>query len=72
MMRLRLTTSPQDLGFANIGINSDEPITPTIDSLARSGAILDSYYTYRFCSPVSDFDAFSSRPASMICSPALD
>ena len=33
-----------DLGNANVGFHNDEPLTPTIDSLARHGAILD-----RFC-----------------------
>ena len=33
-----------DLGNANVGFHNDEPLTPTIDSLARNGAILD-----RFC-----------------------
>ena len=40
-----------DLGNANVGFHNDEPITPTIDALARNGAILDRFYTYKFCSP---------------------
>lgn len=42
-----------DLGFAGVGFNSPtgEPKTPTIDALAKEGAVLDRHYTYQFCSP---------------------
>ena len=40
-----------DLGNGNVGFHNDEPITPHIDQLAKEGAILNRFYTYRFCSP---------------------
>lgn len=41
-----------DLGFADVGFNGSQEIrTPNIDQLARSGAILDSFYVQPVCSP---------------------
>ena len=42
-----------DLGYSSVGFNSPtgEPLTPVIDGLARSGAILSHHYAFRFCSP---------------------
>ena len=39
------------LSFVTVGFHNDEPLTPTIDSLARGGAQLDRFYTYHVCSP---------------------
>eukprot|EP00937_MAST-01D_sp_MAST-1D-sp2_P005845 g5845.t1 len=40
-----------DMGWANVGFHNDEPLTPTIDALARGGAQLERFYTYKVCSP---------------------
>jgi arylsulfatase B len=46
-----------DYGHANIGYharnlpNAAEIITPTLDSLAAEGVILDRHYSFKFCSP---------------------
>ena len=42
-----------DLGYAGVGFSSssDEPITPRIDTLASSGALLTRHYTFKYCSP---------------------
>lgn len=40
-----------DLGFDDVGFRSHEIKTPTIDSLAHSGVILDQYYVQDVCSP---------------------
>ena len=34
-----------------VGFHNDEPLTPTIDALAREGAQLDRFYTYHVRSP---------------------
>ena len=56
-----IVTIVDDLGWNGMGFNSfadsttrannSEVITPTVDALARSGVILDSFYVYKFCSP---------------------
>ena len=40
-----------DLGFDDVGFRSHEIQTPTIDSLARKGVVLDQYYVQDVCSP---------------------
>jgi arylsulfatase I/J len=42
-----------DLGWANVGFHSSSPevVTPNLDALASSGAILDRFYTHPYCSP---------------------
>ena len=45
-----------DFGYANVGYHrTDDPTnevqTPRIDALARSGVIVDRFYTYMYCSP---------------------
>ena len=48
-----------DLGASSVGFNrqllglppSPEVVTPHLDALAASGAILSRYYAFRFCSP---------------------
>ena len=42
-----------DLGHAGVGFSSSsgEPITPHIDELASSGALLTRHYTFKYCSP---------------------
>ena len=42
-----------DLGYASVGFNSPlgEPKTPVIDGLAKSGALLNHHYTFKYCSP---------------------
>eukprot|EP00656_Telonema_subtile_P004067 TRINITY_DN11848_c0_g1_i2.p1 TRINITY_DN11848_c0_g1~~TRINITY_DN11848_c0_g1_i2.p1 ORF type:complete len:229 (+),score=41.00 TRINITY_DN11848_c0_g1_i2:116-802(+) len=42
-----------DLGFAGVGWNSPagEPLTPHIDSLKEAGSVLQSHYTFKYCSP---------------------
>ena len=40
-----------DLGWHNVGWHNPLQKSPNIDALARSGAILERHYTYRFCSP---------------------
>ena len=39
-----------DLGWNSV-YNNDGMITPTINSLAKAGVKLTSFYTYRYCSP---------------------
>lgn len=40
-----------DLGQYSIGYKNSEILTPTIDSLANTGVLLNEFYTYKFCSP---------------------
>ena len=42
-----------DLGWNGMGFsgNNDEILTPTVNALAKSGVILTSHYSYKFCSP---------------------
>ena len=40
-----------DMGWGNVGYHNDEPLTPTIDALAKGGAQLDRFYAYQVCSP---------------------
>lgn len=40
-----------DAGFMDFGVYGSDTRTPTIDALARSGAILSRYYTSPFCGP---------------------
>lgn len=40
-----------DLGWSDVGYHGSEYQTPIIDSLAKSGVILDRYYTMPKCSP---------------------
>ena len=40
-----------DLGFDDVGFRSHEIATPTIDSLAMNGVILNKYYVQDVCSP---------------------
>eukprot|EP01059_Diplonema_ambulator_P035508 TRINITY_DN8374_c0_g1_i4.p1 TRINITY_DN8374_c0_g1~~TRINITY_DN8374_c0_g1_i4.p1 ORF type:complete len:505 (+),score=127.32 TRINITY_DN8374_c0_g1_i4:44-1516(+) len=41
-----------DLGHYNLGyLGNTEVDTPTIDSLAREGVVLERHYVYQFCSP---------------------
>eukprot|EP01084_Bolivina_argentea_P210276 357969_1 len=39
-----------DLGW-NSAWNNEETITPTLDEMSSKGLILQSFYTYKFCSP---------------------
>ncbi len=58
---LRAETAPKpnivyflidDLGYADCGFNGGKDIlTPNIDKLAKSGAVLDSFYVQPVCSP---------------------
>ena len=40
-----------DQGLYSVGFKNPEILTPAIDQLAVTGAILDEFYTYKFCSP---------------------
>ena len=42
-----------DLGYASLGFSSPtrEPLTPTIDALARQGVRLSNFHVYKYCSP---------------------
>ena len=40
-----------DYGWHNVGWRNSEMHTPTIDSLAESGIILERHYGFMFCSP---------------------
>ena len=40
-----------DLGYNAPGYRNPQLITPTLDNLAMNGVILDSFYTYKYCSP---------------------
>ena len=40
-----------DLGWDDVGFRSHEIETPTIDSLAANGRVLQSYYVQDVCSP---------------------
>ena len=40
-----------DLGYHSPGFKNPDLITPTIDTLARNGLVLEEHYTYQFCSP---------------------
>jgi len=40
-----------DLGFTDVGFRSHEIRTPTVDSLAKNGVVLDQYYVPSVCSP---------------------
>lgn len=40
-----------DLGFGDVGFNGAEFATPNIDRIARSGFVLDRFYTSPICSP---------------------
>lgn len=43
---------PSDIGFhAKTQSNANEILTPTFDSLAAEGVLLDRHYVFRFCSP---------------------
>ena len=46
-----------DQGLYSVGYKNPEILTPTIDQLASTGAILDEFYTYKFCSPTR-FETF--------------
>jgi arylsulfatase A-like enzyme len=40
-----------DMGWSDVGFNGGGIPTPTLDSLAHSGVILDNYYTHPVCTP---------------------
>jgi arylsulfatase A-like enzyme len=40
-----------DAGWNDVGYHNEEIITPNIDSLARSGVMLENFYVYPTCSP---------------------
>ncbi|XP_027050910.1 arylsulfatase B-like [Pocillopora damicornis] len=40
-----------DLGWSDVGFHGSKINTPTIDSLAREGVILDNYYVQPLCTP---------------------
>src|SRR3546814_625314 len=40
-----------DLGWGDVGFHGSEIMTPHLDSLARTGVILDRFYTAPICSP---------------------
>jgi hypothetical protein len=40
-----------DQGKYGVGWRNSEIISPNLDSLARTGVILDEFYTYKYCSP---------------------
>jgi len=40
-----------DLGYYDVGWNNPELHTPNIDSLVKSGALLNRHYSYKYCSP---------------------
>lgn len=40
-----------DLGYNDIGYNSDHAFMPNIDFLANNGIIFDSFYTQPVCTP---------------------
>lgn len=42
-------------GWSDLGYASGEAITPNIDRLAKSGIILDKFYTYALCTPYVQF-----------------
>ena len=39
-----------DLGWNSVW-NNEETITPTLDAMSANGLILESFYTYKYCSP---------------------
>lgn len=40
-----------DLGYNGVGYHNPDVVTPTIDTLARDGVVLDGFYTYKVCAP---------------------
>lgn len=40
-----------DLGWLDVGFHGSKINTPTIDSLAKEGVILDNYYVQPLCTP---------------------
>lgn len=40
-----------DLGWNGVGFHNPDVKTPVIDALAKEGLYLDSFYTYKVCSP---------------------
>ena len=40
-----------DLGWIDVGFHGSKINTPTIDSLAKEGVILDNYYVQPLCTP---------------------
>eukprot|EP01079_Euglenida_sp_SAG-EU17-18_P012038 gene12038-2194_t len=40
-----------DYGHYDIGYNNPEAPTPTLNTMANQGVILDRHYVYKFCSP---------------------
>ena len=40
-----------DLGWSDVGFHGSKINTPTIDSLAKEGVILDNYYVQPVCTP---------------------
>eukprot|EP01083_Nonionella_stella_P254636 874770_1 len=39
-----------DLGW-NSAWNNPETITPTLDAMSKTGLLLESFYTFKYCSP---------------------
>ncbi len=52
-----------DAGWNDLGIHGSEIKTPTLDSLAAQGLLLERYYTYPTCSPARA-SFLTGRPAS--------
>jgi hypothetical protein len=50
-----------DLGFGDVGFNGASFATPNIDRIAKSGFVLDRFYTSPICSPTRA--GLAHRPA---------
>ena len=42
---------PDDLGYNDLGYVNPDLVTPRLDTLARSGVRLDTFYTFKTCAP---------------------